>query len=189
VSPYGKSLDGWSSGWVNLHSGKPVLLVVAPEPTYLDTDAIRVQDYRDVLYRHLTHPEAKAAGADGEPCGPHTRGELRRLHIHLVELPWHIGRESNELEEVQAWLTSPNRTYVTYADEQSEWKRVRRILKTIPRRQLAKLSGLHVRTVKDIVNTARLPHWNHRKLLWEIAENHRQKRIRTADRNVCQCSS
>jgi len=110
------------------------------------------------------------AGPDGEPCSPNTRGELQRLHVHM-HLPLHIGRESNELEEVQAWLTPPSRTYVTYIDEQSEWERVRRVLKTIPRKRLAKISGLHVRSIKAIVNSSRLPHWKHRQLLWEIAQN------------------
>ncbi len=120
------------------------------------------------MHRHLIHPEAKAADPNGEPCGPNTRGELYRLHVHITG-HLHIGKESNELDEVQAWLTRPSMTYVHYIDERAEWEKVRRKLITFPRKLLAKLSGLHIRSIKEILNSSRLPRQNHRAILWEIA--------------------
>ncbi len=170
IGPYESDSRKWRRlPWVDLHTGKPVRLTWAREASGLVTRAIRVQTYRDVLRRYVTHPEAKAAGLDGEPCGPHTTGELSRLHAH-IERTVHVGKESHELEEVQAGLTLPDATYVRYVDEHVEWKKVRQILKTAPRAQLAKMSGLHVRSIKAILNTSRIPHSQHRSFLREIAQ-------------------
>lgn len=139
------------------------------EPTYLETRSIRVQTYGDVARRHLTRPESKAARADGQVCEPSTAGELQRLHV-LIDDAVHIGKESHDLEEVQAWLTSPSTTYVHYIDDRAEWERDKQILKLAPRKLLAEWSGLHVRSIKEILNTPRLPHRRHRRILHEITE-------------------
>lgn len=113
-----------------------------------------MQTYGDVLRRHAIHPEVKAAGPDGRPCGPHTKGELRRLHVHVVGVE-HIGKESRDLEDVRAGLDTAASTYTRYVDQRHEWERDRRILKLIPRKVLAKRSGLHPRSIKAILNTNR----------------------------------
>ena len=87
----------------------------------------------------------------------------------------HIGKESHELEEVQAGLVPAAMAYVRYPDDRDEWERDKETLKTVPRRLLAKWSGLHVRSVKAILNTARLPHAKHRRILHEIAEKLRRQ--------------
>jgi hypothetical protein len=120
------------------------------------------------------HPEAKAAGPDGEPCGPHTAGELQRLHVRVTGAV-HIGKESHELEDVQAGLVLPDTTYVRYHNRRAEWKRDRQTLMPVPRKELAKLSGLHVRSIKAILNTDRLPYLRHQRNLHEIAEKLRRQ--------------
>lgn len=132
----------------------------------LATGLVHVQTYRDVLNRHVTHPEAKAAGPDGEPCGPHTTGELSRLRVHVTGFV-HIGKESHELEEVQQGLVPAETTYVHYVDEERE--RVKALLRNIPRRELARRSGLHLRSIKDILNTSRVPHRENWAILVAIA--------------------
>jgi endonuclease V-like protein UPF0215 family len=62
---------------------------------------------------------------------------------------------------------------IHYVDEQPEWEKMKKALRTIPRAKLAKMSGLHVRSIKAILNTSRMPHRNHRAILWGIAETHR----------------
>lgn len=158
---------------MDLHTGRPVKLAWTPEPTYLETGTIRVQTYRDVIRRHLAHPESKAAGPDGEPCGPDTIGKLRRLTIDIVDV-LHIGKESHELEEVQAHLVAPVTTYVTYIDEAEEWEKDLKTLSQIPRRMLSNLSGLHPRSIRAILNRNREPHPRHRALLREIAREWRR---------------
>ncbi len=65
--------------------------------------------------------------------------------------------------------------HVHYVNERAEWERDKQILRTVPRRLLAKWTGLHVRSVKAILNTKRLPHRGHRRILHEIAEKLRRR--------------
>src|SRR5439155_27209939 len=92
--------------WVDLHRGKSLRLYWGKKIAGLALGLLPVQTYRDVLMRYETHPEAKAAGPDGLPCGPFTTGELSRLKVQ-VDSVVHIGKESHELEEVQAGLATP----------------------------------------------------------------------------------
>jgi len=175
VAPFESDPRVWPKlKWVDLHTGRPVRLIWRHDASGEATSAIRVQTFRDVLSRHVIHPEAKAAGPDGEPCGPHTTGELGRLHVHVTAVV-HIGKESNDLEEVQAGLVPAGTTYVHYVDAGGEWEWDKQILKTVPRKLLAKWSGLHVRSIKAILNTSRLPHPRHRRILHKVAEKLRRR--------------
>lgn len=169
IAPYEQDPRKWRGlKWVDLHTGRSVRLSWTAEPTYLETGAIRVQIFRDVLRRHLAHPESKAAGPDGEPCISNTVGELQRLSVSIVDV-LHIGKESHELEEVQQQLVAPAATYVIYVDEAAEWEKDLQTLFAIPRRKLSELSGLHPRSLRAVLNRARSPHPKHRALLHAIA--------------------
>jgi hypothetical protein len=173
IAPYEQDPNKWKRlPWVDLHTGRPVKLSWTEEPTYLETGTVRVQTYRDVLRRHLTHPESKYAGQDGQPCSFHTLGELQRLHVNIVDVV-HIGKESHDLEEVQNQLISAASTYVTYVDNPAAWEKDLHTLFEIPRRLLAKLTGLHPRSLRAILNRARNPHPRHRLLLQHIARQWR----------------
>jgi len=175
IAPYESDSKKWCKlPWVDLNTGRPVRLAWGRVAEGLATALVRVQTYRDVLNRHVTHPEAKAAGPDGEPCGPHTAGELSRLHVHVTGFV-HIGKESHELEEVQAGLVPPDTTYVHYVNERAEWERDKRTLGTIPRRRLAEMADIHVRSVKAILNTNRVPHLRNLRTLHAIAERLRKQ--------------
>ncbi len=172
IAPYESDARKWRGlRWVDLHTGRPVSLAWTTEPMYLATSRVRVQTYRDVARRHLTHPESKAAGPDGQPCGPATIGELQRLHVHITEAT-HVGKESQDLEEVQAMLTSPASAVATYADEEVEWKHTGAILKKISLAILCRESGLSRATIKRARNLRRRrrPHPRHRRILADIAE-------------------
>ena len=49
-----------------------------------------------LLDSYQNHPEAKSLGPDGEPCGPETRGLLKRAHIIASWAPVYIGKESDK---------------------------------------------------------------------------------------------
>ena len=138
------------------------------------TGALPVQTYRDVLRRYVTHPEAKAAGPDGQPCGPDTRGELGRLHVHVAGIT-HIGKESYELEEVQAGLTSAQAAYQRYVDKRAEWHAIKQMLRSVSRKELARISGLHLRSIKAILNTDRIPYPKNLRILRALAERLRKE--------------
>jgi hypothetical protein len=160
--------------WVDLNTGRPVRLYWGRTAEGLATGLVRVQTYRDVLHRHVTHPEVKAAGPDGEPCGPHTTGELSRLNVHVTGVV-HIGKESHELEEVQQGLVTAETTYVRYVDERAVWERDKRTLGAIPRRKLAEMAGMHLRSIKAILNGNRVPRPKNLRTLHAIAERLRKQ--------------
>jgi hypothetical protein len=175
VAPYESDPRKWPKlPWVDRHSGRPVRLAWGQELDGTVTQAIRVQTYGDVLRRHAIHPEAKAAGPDGRLCGPHTQGELGRLRVRVVDVE-HIGKESRDLEDVQAGLDTAASTYVHYVNERVECERDKQTLRQIPRKLLAKWLDSPVRSIKDILNTTRLPHPKHRRILHEIAEKLRRR--------------
>jgi len=49
-----------------------------------------------LLDSYQNHPEAKSLGPDGVPCGPETRGLLKRAHIIASWAPVYIGKESDK---------------------------------------------------------------------------------------------
>jgi len=179
VAPYESDREKWPwLDWVDRHTGRPVRLAWGQGLGGMVTQAIRVQTYSDVQRRHAIHPEAKAAGPDGQPCGFHTMGELGRLHVRVVGVE-HIGKESRDLEDVQAGLEVAASTYTRYVDRERQWEQDKQTLKPVPRKTLAKWSGLHVRSIKAILNTVRLPQSRHRKILHEMAEKLRRPRSDT----------
>ena len=62
-----------------------------------------VKTYGDVFEEHEWHPEPKYADAHGEPCSNQTIGLLHRRHVTVDHITY-IGRESNQLEDVDAGL-------------------------------------------------------------------------------------
>ncbi len=142
IAPYEANPGKWRRlRWVDLHTERPVRLYLGRKTAGLATGLIPVQTYRDGLARYVTHPEAKAAGADGLPCGPYTAGELSRLKVK-IDSAVHIGKESHELEDVQAGLVTPQSSYVHYVDAKTEWRIVLERLRRIPVDVLVKRLGI-----------------------------------------------
>jgi len=64
---------------------------------------VTVKTYRDVIAEYATHPEAKSADPTGGPCTRRTTGLLERRHVTARTIT-HIGKEANQLEDVQAGI-------------------------------------------------------------------------------------
>ncbi|HLY23525.1 MAG TPA: hypothetical protein VKT83_13760 [bacterium] len=170
IAPYERYPRKWPSlPWVDLHTGRPVSLAWGSRMPGFSMGLVRVQTYRDVLHRYVTHPEAKAAGRDGLPCAPHTKGALSRLRVHITDVV-HIGKESNELDEVQAGLVIPRSAYVYYLDRDEEANNLRSKLKQIPRRFLQREAGLSRAMLKRTLNRHTLPHRKNRLILMKAAK-------------------
>ncbi|MGA5128811.1 hypothetical protein ACPCTO_03290 [Streptomyces olivoreticuli] len=71
--------------WVDKHN---------PAASYVDPP---LKTFRDVVNEYVTHPEYKFETLDGEQCGPHTVGYLRRQWVYAPATRV-IGKESNTLE-------------------------------------------------------------------------------------------
>ncbi len=99
IAPYTRDARQWTKlRWTDIYSGDS--FAVTTRSQGLDERAARVQSYGDVITRYRTHPEPKSLGPDGLPCGRRTVGQLRRRPVVLGELV-HIGKETNQLEEVE----------------------------------------------------------------------------------------
>jgi hypothetical protein len=178
VAPFESGPHKWAGlPWVDLHTGRPVRLVWRKGEPGMALGAIPVKTYQDVLRQYVTHPEAKAAGPDGEPCGPYTSGELTRLRVHVTGVV-HIGKESHDLDDVQAGLTPAVSTYVHYRDTQAELEELRQVLKSFPRKKLAEMTDLHLRSIKEFLNTSRVPHRRNLAILVAVARELISKRAR-----------
>lgn len=62
---------------------------------------MRVQSYADVRAEYRVHPEPKSLAPDGRPAGWHGDGLLKRRSVTATRLV-HVGKEANELDEIQA---------------------------------------------------------------------------------------
>lgn len=82
----------------------------------------------------------------------------------------HIGKESHELEEAQAGLTSAQAAYQRYVDKRAEWQAIKEALRPVSRKELARRSGLHLRSIKEILNTDRVPYPRNLRVLRALAE-------------------
>jgi hypothetical protein len=135
---------------------------------------VRVKSYEDVLEEYRRHPEVKSAGPEGLPCTEATVGLLQPRDVFVNEIV-HIGKESNEWEDVALGIKhdfdevlemheNPTRdTWITHALP---------ILRLIPKRQVAKLSGVAERTITRLRNQHSLPQARTKNSLLEIAVQH-----------------
>lgn len=76
--------------------GGEVLRIRTGDPTFVVPGTVTVQSYGDYFEEFRRHPESKAAGPDGEPCHPWTRGQLGPLEVTVRRLV-RIGKEAGRL--------------------------------------------------------------------------------------------
>jgi hypothetical protein len=107
----------------------------------------RTSTYGDVLRKYEYHPETKSADARGKICEKRTVGLLQRRHVQIDQIKY-IGKESNNLEEVEAGLEhSQENVYTEYPEpRRDDWQ-----TKILPALQSARLADL-VRLCKNKIS-------------------------------------
>lgn len=101
IAPFEKDPAEWlDMDWTDRYSGD-AFSVTTREKTY--GGEVGVQSYEHVYEKYLHHPESKSLAPDGETCQPDTVGLLRRRPVKVIWVDV-VGKESNELEAVQAGL-------------------------------------------------------------------------------------
>jgi len=131
-----------------------------------------VKTYGEVLREYEFHLGAKNADAKGKPSGKQTIGLLQRRHVR-VERIIYIGRESNQLEEIEAGLIhSPESVYTEYPDpNRDEWQtRILPVLKNIPIAALMKVSGRSRSMLRRALAGLSRPRKRNRQLLKSILQ-------------------
>jgi len=128
--------------------------------------AAHVQSYADVVDAYEFHPEAKCASADGTVSGKQTNGLHFRRHIVIDSISY-IGKESNELEDVEAGMVSPDQVYTQFTDKRRDYwnTKVRPAMrdKRVSIRTLTIATGLSRRMLIDARLGKRRPHLKHRQ--------------------------
>ena len=121
ISPYQTDSRHWlKTRWIDQYSGKAYRITTVGH--HGDRYTARVKTYGDVLREYEYHPESKCADAHGKVCGKQTIGLLQRHHIRIDQVKY-IGKESNNLEEVEAGLEhAQENVYTEYPDPgRDEW--------------------------------------------------------------------
>jgi hypothetical protein len=140
ISPYDSDSRKWlEMEWIDQHSGKRYRITTKGD--YGTRYAARVKTYGDVVTEYESHPEAKCADLQGNPCDRQTVGLLQRRHIKVDQIKC-IGKESNSLENVEEGTThSEIDAYTEYADpKRTEWiAKIQPALKKVPLHALVKV--------------------------------------------------
>ncbi len=180
VAPYASDPRRWSRlAWRNRFDKNSATYTIqtAGHDIQGDDRVVTVKSYRQVLADYLAHPEAKSTGPDGTPCGPRTRGLLRRRALSPATISY-IGKESNRLDDVQHGLvldgSEVETTYATRTTSGGDaWSDlVVPVLRDIALADLCDRTGLAVSTLKAIRSGASRPRTANRRRLLAIAARH-----------------
>ena len=138
-------------------------------------NTIRVKSFRDVLREYQTHPEAKSAGPDREPCTRLTSGVLRRRSVQALPfgpgLSAYIGKESNRQEDVEGGLVGElGEVVATYEDMSREtWLKVwLPQVRKLAREELAKATGMSKTQITEMLSGRSLPRISRQKALLAV---------------------
>lgn len=123
IAPYDPDPDHWDGiEWLSLaEPDGPRYRLTEPTPNVArprknEPTPAPGKTYGELVAHHWGHPEAKFLGPDGSPCNGRTVGLLSRRPT-IVAGSKLIGKESNNLDDVQAGVTHDDR--VTHYTETS----------------------------------------------------------------------
>ncbi len=134
--------------WTDIHSGMTYRAADSPS-----RDTVTLKSYNDVVDDYQRHPEPKSASSDGTPCGRTTRGLLARRPVEVLTVT-HIGKEANDLEDVEHGLVSALPEVLNRYDEGTDaWTRlVQPVLRAMPLAELAHRLHISERHAQRIRN-------------------------------------
>ena len=149
--------------WFNKYSDESETYRIDPEASLGTAGVAKVNSYSDVLSEYRVHPEPKSLSPDGKPAGWHADGLLARRPVTASRRIIHIGKESNELEDIQAGTVhDPDEVLNEYVREDVWREFVLPVLQAMTRAQLrdAGLSGSSISRTRTGVfrGTARTRH-------------------------------
>jgi len=106
IAPYNNHPETWTElDWYNRYDPDgPSYRITTDKDTPPDPRMAGVQSSADVLHHYRMHPEHKFNQPDGQPCGRVTAGVLQRRPVTLTGTARLIGKEANNLDDVQNGL-------------------------------------------------------------------------------------
>jgi hypothetical protein len=171
IAPYAQDSRCWRQiPWVDQYSRKQYRITSSID--LVTAKLACVKTFGEVLLEYEFHPESKCADAFDFPCQKGTIGLLRRRHVS-IELIKFIGKESNNLEDVEAGLVhSEQEVYTEYCDpKRDEWTVLSLpLLRSIPRSVLMKTTGISRRAL-NYIRAGRKPNKNTRTVLERLLKD------------------
>jgi hypothetical protein len=166
IAPYESDPERWTElDWIDQYSGNAFRITT--EGHHGGREVARVKTYGDVFEEYEWHPETKCADADGEPASKQTVGLLHRRHITIDHVIY-IGRESNQLEDVEAGkVHASDAAYTEYGDSRRDYWQTAVVpaLKQISLRSWQRDTGKSAVILIDARRGRRRPHARNRTLL------------------------
>jgi hypothetical protein len=171
IAPYEGDSRKWDrTQWTDQYSGKQYRISASLDH---GTDrTARVKTFGDVLEEYEFHPESKCANAFDFTCQKDTVGLLRRRHVSIEVIKF-VGKESNNLEDVEAGLIHSEReVYTEYCDPaRDEWTvQHLPLLRSIPISVLMKKTGLSRRAL-NYLRAGRRPNKSTRSVLERLLKD------------------
>jgi hypothetical protein len=157
VAPFERDPDKWAVlDWRFGESGKAVPL------DRRDNEGVRwrLRTLKDFLLQYIQHPIAEMLAPDGSPCGPYTRGVLRRRPIR-------DGERFLILKEAAVWGDDPRQAFSVPEPESvragrkaapADWEsKTKPALKVVGTAAVARKMGLAERSARAWAAGERLP--------------------------------
>jgi hypothetical protein len=148
IAPYEMNPAKWTHlEWTDQYSGQAFRIFTSEH--YSSRQTASVKTFGDVISEYEFHAEPKCADSKGNTCEKTTRGLLQRRHV-LIDRIRFIGKESNELEEIDAGLIhSAADAYTEFIDpSRDDWAvKIRPALKRIVLSKLRKETGFSRRAL------------------------------------------
>jgi hypothetical protein len=95
VCPFSSDQQRWFDlECINVYDGKQYRMVDSAKETNPPHNVVFPSKMRRRVIEYQEHPEAKSLAPDDSPCGPETRGVLKRAHIIAGEFRY-IGKETD----------------------------------------------------------------------------------------------
>jgi len=161
VAPFSKKPETWlKRPYTEINSGDTVHL-----GSEWRGSALRPQRLSSVIWRHYLHPEDKSLAPDGTPCGPFTRGLLRRRPIRAMQPLRYVGKEvERKAQEGEDISNAEGRAPIEYQPRRTAHTRpadADLILRAqrFSARQLRRVSGVSQHSVERFLRGERVhPH-------------------------------
>jgi hypothetical protein len=122
ITSYESDPRKWSEKeWIDQYSGETYQITTTGQ--HGTRQSARIKTIGEILIEYEFHPEPKCADSDGAACTKQTVGLLQRRHIQVALLKY-VGKESNNLEDVESGLIhSAKAVYTEYSDRRrDEWQ-------------------------------------------------------------------
>jgi hypothetical protein len=177
IAPYNDKSDAWANlEWRKIYDPDgPSYRITTDRRAAPAPDRAVVKSYADVLREYRVHPEYKFNGPDGQPRRRGTRGVLQRRGVALVGPVRLIGKEANNIDEVQAGRYAQLDEILTeYHDPVDDHfhQHLVPLLDHFSGRQLARLVRTDRRTIDRIRNgQIRTPGAELRQILTQLVEH------------------